>query len=448
MNLLNDFLSHETIRILLLTLRFAVSALAVSWVLSLLFLFFKNRPTFAFFRFLWVLPGFGYALLTLQTLKWMGVAHRYSMASVLIAWVIAGTPFLTLAIDSAIRDLDFRQKEALQTLGAGKFRSFFYFEFLRSLPAQAYALLQQFWLYLTSFSLVMILSGGFPNETLEVSIFTSVRMSQVNLTHAYALGLWQIVILIPLRLLINRVAIPVQQSEWRVHGKPTPNFLKVLALSLGAVFLLFGFAAFRGLEMDGLLPSLITSLMLAICVAGSTLVLVFALYFSRLGFLAEVGAFISPMLLTLFWWKAFAFSVLPMVNAFAVQLLLFSPWVARTLIPALNRKRVAELEAAESLGCTKTRAWFAVEWPRLRPTIDFALSLVLVLSLTEVTSVLLFAQNEFEPLSVWVQNAFMRFRMDEAILGTAILIAVSYTGMTLGRDQGQSHERNHRQGER
>ncbi|MBC7396029.1 MAG: hypothetical protein H7333_01180, partial [Bdellovibrionales bacterium] len=48
------------------------------------------------------------------------------------------------------------------------------------------------------------------------------------------------------------------------------------------------------------------------------------------------------------------------------------------------------------------------------------------LSLTEVTTVLLFSRNDFEPLSVWVQNSFLRFRLDEAIFGTGVLVMISY----------------------
>jgi ABC-type Fe3+ transport system permease subunit len=55
--------------------------------------------------------------------------------------------------------------------------------------------------------------------------------------------------------------------------------------------------------------------------------------------------------------------------------------------------------------------------------------------MTEVTAVLLFSQNGFEPLSVWVQNTFMRFRMDEAFLGTVLLVAFCYFAMSFSPEE-------------
>ena len=148
MALFSDFISLQTLHAVFLTLRYATLALLMSWVLALLAARIKCAFLNTVFELLWVLPGFGYALLVLSTLRVLQVESRYSMLSVLLAWVLAGVPYLALAFQEAEADLDGREKEALQTLGANVRQVWFYFNFVRTLPSQVAALLQPFWLYL------------------------------------------------------------------------------------------------------------------------------------------------------------------------------------------------------------------------------------------------------------------------------------------------------------
>jgi ABC-type Fe3+ transport system permease subunit len=152
-----------------------------------------------------VLPGMAYALVVLATLRTLGVQPRYSMASVIFAWILAGTPYLASVFSRARADLDPRNGEALRSLGASSFLRFWHHDFLGTRGAQVEALLQQFWLYLTSFSLVLILNGGPPNETLEVSIFTSMRLGEPRLGRALAYALIQSSLLVLLRIALNRL---------------------------------------------------------------------------------------------------------------------------------------------------------------------------------------------------------------------------------------------------
>ncbi len=424
MTLFREFFSSETLYAVRLTLTYSGLALLISWALALLALKSKSRLLRSIFEFFWVLPGFAYALLTLFALRFLQVTPRYSMFSVLIAWIIAGVPYLTLTFRQALLDLDYREKEALQTLGANPIQAWFYFDFKRTLPSQAAALLQQFWLYLTSFSLVMILSGGPPYETLEVAIFTSMRLDQVDLTRAWALGLWQLIILASLRWCLK--TSPVQVSGWRGKDSSPSNLRNKIFLLAGLLGLIFVWAKFTGLNQDGFLESLGMSLLLGILVSVFTLLLNFAFYYSGLRWLAEVGAWVSPMLLSLVAWRWFAFSFPPLLSCLLLQIILFSPWVARSFYPLLDRSRRSELEAARTLGASPIRAWYEIEWSRVRKPFGWMLGFIFSLSITEVTTVLLFSRNEFEPLSVWVQNAFMRFRIEEAAFGTAVLVLISY----------------------
>ena len=422
--------SPEILSTVWLTLRYSVLALVVSWILALLFLELRSRALSSFFKFLWVMPGFAYALIVLVSLRFFGVQDRYSMNSVWIAWIIAGVPYLSMVIAQARDDLDPREREALQSLGANRFQVWFHFDFIRTLPAQFSVLLQQFWLYLTSFSLVMILSGGPPNETLEVAIFTSIRLGQVNLGRALSLSIWQALILIVLRLLLRAKS----KSGLEISAKRTlqkRSWSKFALLGLGFVFLIVIFQS-RDLNLDGFIPSLLTGVLLAVLVSVSTLLFSLLCYFTGVRWIAELGAWLSPMVLTLAWWKLCAFTLAPLLNCMLVQAVLFSPWIARSLFPLLDRARRLELEAAQTMGASPVRAWFAVEWPRLKPAMTFSLGLLFFLSINEVTAVLLFSKGEFEPLSVWVQNSFFRFRMEEGAFGTIVLVLFSYFAMDRG----------------
>ena len=420
----------EVLHTLEISLRYSILALACSWVLSHLFLRLKVPLVFSIFSFFWVMPGFAYALIVLTSLRFMGVQDRYSMNSVFAAWVLAGVPFLTLAIKEALQDLDPREKEALKSLGAKPHQVWFHFDWIRTLPAQSAALLQQFWLYLTSFSLVMILSGGPPNETLEVAIYTSVRLDQVNLGRALALCLWQAALLVVLRFSLKTKTHT--GLEWGAEKKVVKrSFIKRGGLAVALVLLIVLFQA-RDLNLDGFGLSLFTGVLLAILVTAFTLGFSLLCYFTKVAWIAEFGAWFSPMVLTLAWWKFCNFLIPPIFNCLLVQIVLFSPWVARTLFPMLERERKLELEAAQSLGASPFRAWSLVEWPRLKSAFSFCLSLLFFLSINEVTAVLLFSKGEFEPLSVWVQNSFFRYRIEEGALGTLMLILLSYFVMDRG----------------
>ena len=431
MTLFSEIVSAETLFSVRLTLYYAFFALGLAWFFALLLFRVQSKNLFELLELLWVLPGFAYALIILFLLRSFQVDARYSMLSVLAGWVLAGTPYLTLSFRQAWGDLDRREREALQILGASPWQRFFYFDFRRTWTSQRSALFQQFWLFLTSFSLVMILSGGPPNETMEVAIYTSVRLSQNHLPHAWALGIWQMVILLSLRLLWK--ADSEAASGWAASVKPRPYAWQPLAVALATACLVMKWCLSSELELDGFAPSFFTSLLLASGVAVFCLGYSLFCFYQKLSFVAEIGAWVSPMLISLLLWKSLGFIWPPLVCCFLLQIFLFAPWVARSLFPLLARARLRELEAARSLGASGFRAWREVEWHRLKGSIFWMLGFLFSLSLTEVTSVLLFSRNNFEPLSVWVQNSFLRFRLPEAAFGTFVLVMLSYLAVRRGR---------------
>ena len=370
-----------------------------------------------------MVPGFFYALITLFLLRALGVQDRYSLNSVLMAWVLAGVPYLLMVLDDGLRDLDPREKEALQSLGANPTQKWFYFDFMRTLPLQVSGLLQQFWLYLTSFSIVMILSGGPPHETLEVAIFTSMRLDRINLTHALGLAFWQGLILVTLRLLLKRKALRVG-TEWSgafrgLSGKSRWKIALFMFIMVSAVLWIQD----RSLEW---MSVILNSILLSGGVVIASLAFSLSSYFAGFAAVAELGAWVSPMLLSLGIWQQFGFVWNPFLSVTVIQSVLFAPWIARSVFPVLKRVRVAELEAAATLGASPSKAWLAVEWPRIRPVLFGILGLIAAFSLTEVTTVMLFSRGDFDTLSSFTQNLFSRFRVQDAAVGFLIMLGLSY----------------------
>ena len=120
-----------------------------------------------------------------------------------------------------------------------------------------------------------------------------------------------------------------------------------------------------------------------------------------------------------------------------IQSVLFSPWFARTVFPLLDRKRTGQLEAARLLGAPPVSAWIRVEWPRVRGPVLSVAGWVAALSVMEVSSVMWFSRGDFDTLSSWVQNLFLRFRIDEAGVGFAILGLLAYVFLWLTEKGGK-----------
>jgi ABC-type Fe3+ transport system permease subunit len=84
------------------------------------------------------------------------------------------------------------------------------------------------------------------------------------------------------------------------------------------------------------------------------------------------------------------------------------------------------------LGANPFQAWRRVEWPRIREQAYWMMALVFGLSLSEVSTVILFSRGDFEPLSVWIQNQMSRFQFNSALEGTLLLIGVSILALRAG----------------
>ncbi len=398
------------------------------------------------FQVMWILPNFVFAFLVVGVLKLFGVVELYSLRTVLVAWFLVALPFVTIGFTLALDDLDPREQEAMETLGATPRQRFWFYDFPKLKRAFASTLFHQLWFFLTSFSLVVLLGGGPPHETIEVSIYTSLKMDEVNNERAFAFVVWQILILCLVRLALNwneSKALPVGQ-EWR--AAPSPKEKRWMGKLLLALLLLLVSTFFLVQDDGDLLSSLVTSLALSLLVSVFSIFFSIFLYRLRARLLAELAAWTSPLILSWLWWRAYAignFTIPSLLLCVAVQTVLFAPWVSRMIFPLLDRTRYSELQAAQSLGASPFRAWRLVEWPRLRADFRFIFAWIFGLSLAEVSSVILFSKGDFEPLAVWVQNQFSRYHLGDALKGTILMIIYSlFVLIFLGKSEGVKHGKN------
>ncbi len=432
-NFLGVFGTQEWVHVLKITVVGSMFALVSSWLCAWVLYVVMRQKGRVFFRALVTLPGFALALLVLFSLRKLGISEVYSFRSVVIAWSVAGSLYLLSGLQSATLDLDPRGREAMQSLGASPFQSLLNHEFFGTLSLQKTLLLQQSWFLFTSFSLVLILNGGPPNENLEVAIYTSLRSGGLDWSRALAFAVTQSALLIGLKAIERCWAVQGRSGieEWGASERFLGRGRWGVWLGVGLVLLLLSSSGHDPRDFE---EPLFNSILIGLGVMILTIVFSASCYFSGMRFLSEVGAWMSPVVLALSIWNLFGFQLHPMLNVIGVQTLLVTPWFCRGVFPLMDRKRAFEVEAAQVLGASSFRAFFEIEWPRIRRGVAQSLGTVFALSLAEVTSVMLFSRGRFETLSSHTQNLFSRFRLDEASFGVMMILMFSFLSSVLSEE--------------
>jgi len=441
-------LGDEALSILRLTVVHSGVALVISWAAAWGWLLIAGARGLGVLRFLSVLPGMAYALAVVLVLRGLRVENPYSMRSVVIAWVLAGIPYLASGMAEGIRDLGIRRREALKVLGARPWQVWWHHEFRGTAMVQVSLVLQQLWFYLTSFSLVLILGGGPPSETLEVGIYSSVRLGNPDFSKAMALVVLQAGLLLLVRGFARGVQSRIQSPRALGEGFGVQSdrlgrmAVGVLILGLLGASVGLGLdlgtgngSASREMILGDFAGPVGMSLGLGAMVVLLTSVFAISSYLSGLKFLAGMGTWTSPVMISLSVWNLSGFLLPSWWNVALIQSVFFAPWFARSVFPLLDRTQKPELEAARALGAKPWVAYWQVEWPRIRGAVIRSLGLVFALSVTEVTSVMLFSRGNFDTLSSFSQNLFSRFRIEEAAFGVLLMLLMASAALACGEEK-------------
>ncbi|MGN6101113.1 MAG: hypothetical protein ACTHOR_08195 [Devosia sp.] len=308
-----------------------------------------------------------------------------------------------------------------------------------------------FLLAFTSFPIVLLLGGGPANQTLEVAIYSAVRLD-FNLGGAVVLALVQVAICAVI-ILVSAAVAPIPASlgptagqNWRDSKAAT--VVQVIVLLLGLLgFALPLLAVLSGFLAGGFATLLhraafwnATATSLAIATASAFLCLLLALGLamgraaaagrgSRAALTAPAYAYLAVPAMVL----ALGFFLLvrglgltperagPFVVVIANSLLSL-PFTAATLGPPLEAIAHGQGRLIRSLGLSGGRQFSLIEWPLIGRDVGVALALAFCFSLGDLGVISLFGTPNFTTLPLLLVEALSAYRNDDAGLMAAVML--------------------------
>lgn len=385
----------------------------------------------------------------------------FGLSGILLAHVILDGAFaarILLARLDAIPQSKLKVGQSLALSATQRFRLIDWPAMRTSLPGLGAII---FLLAFTSFPIVLLLGGGPANQTLEVAIYSAVRLD-FDLVGAVRLALTQIGVC-ALVILLASSTTPVVS----VHGRSLPptwsdgigaRALQGLVLALATIgFALplisvlidgLGSGLFRVFAQTSFWWALGTSLVIGSASAVLTLVLALALTLGR----AASG---SRAARTLLGTPSFAYLAVPAVVlslgfflivrnlgiapaqaapvvVIIANSLLALPFAVATLGPPLDAIARSRGKLIRSLGLSGWQQFRLVEYPLLGKDIGLMLALAFCFSLGDLGVIALFGTQDFQTLPLMMFRALGAYRNNDAAAIAAILLVgtiVAFVGL-------------------
>ncbi len=311
-----------------------------------------------------------------------------------------------------------------------------------------------FLLAFTSFPIVLLLGGGPANQTLEVAIYSAVRLD-FDLRGAVQLALIQIAVCTAVILLASAAA-PVSAvtgrsrvSSWRDRGPARAMQWMLLGLGMAG----FGLPLLAVL-LDGIGPGMMTLLLrpgfwqalvtsLALGAASGMLTLLLALVIGTAR--AAAGASILRHVIGA---PAFAYLAVPAVvlslGAFLIvrftgvpseaaapavvllaNALLSLPFALATLGPPLDAVALGRGKLIRSLDLDGWRQFRDIEWPLVRREAGIVMALAFCFSLGDLGVIALLGTQDFTTLPLFMYRALGAYRTNDAGTIAAVMLLVT-----------------------
>jgi thiamine transport system permease protein len=375
----------------------------------------------------------------------------FGLQGILLAHVILDGAFAARILLARLNALPANRLKVGQSLGLSAWRRFRLIDWpamAGTLPGLAAII---FLLAFTSFPIVLLLGGGPANQTLEVAIYSAVRLD-FDLVGAVRLAATQMAVC-ALVILVASAATPVPSAlgrsapptwsdgagaralQWLVLILSTLCFALPL-LSVLVDGLLGGFG--RVLGQASFWQAAATSLGIGVASAILTLLLALGLALGR----AATGNGIVRTLLGL---PAFAYLAVPAVvlslgffllvrqsglpiNASAplvvvgANSLLALPFAFATLGPPLDAIARSRGKLVRSLGLSGWQQFIAIEYPLLGRDIGLMLALSFCFSLGDLGVIALFGTQDFQTLPLLMYRALGAYRNNDAAAIAALLL--------------------------
>jgi thiamine transport system permease protein len=311
-----------------------------------------------------------------------------------------------------------------------------------------------FLLAFTSFPVVLLLGGGPANQTLEVAIYSAVRLD-FDLRGAVMLALVQIGVCSAI-ILAASAAAPIPSNLGRSRGQPWRDgagvqFAQWAVLAIGVL----GFALpLVAILVDGLGPglgslvaqptfwrSVATSLLIATASAALTMLLALTLASGRaatgrkvlrIGMGAPAYAYLAVPAVVLalgFFLLARNAGIDPELAAPAVVILanalLSLPFAMATLGPPFEAIAANRGKLIRSLGLSGREQFTAVEWPLIAGEIGVVFALAFCFSLGDLGVISLFGTQDFATLPLLMLRALGAYRSNDAAGIAAIMLLIT-----------------------
>ena len=311
-----------------------------------------------------------------------------------------------------------------------------------------------FLLAFTSFPIVLLLGGGPANQTLEVAIYTAVRLD-FDLHGAVILALVQVGVCSA--VVLGAAAFghipsslgPVRGQRWADRGWARTAQWTVLTLStLGfalplAAILVDGLGTGLGalLQRPAFWRSLGTSLLIASVSAAMTLLLAFALSLGRAatanpalraGIAAPSYAYLAVPAVVLalgFFLFVRSLGIDPAYAAPAIVVianaLLALPFAVATLGPPLDAIALSRGRLIRSLNLGSWRQFADVEWPLVGRDAGVAVALAFCFSLGDLGVIALFGTQDFATLPLLMVRSLGAYRTNDAAAIAALMLCLT-----------------------
>lgn len=463
---IGSLLRMTTIQASLSTILSLIVGVALAWSLNRLR--FPGRGlVVGFFSSAIVTPGLivAFGLITVWgRAGWVNAAAQalggqlevpiFGLGGILAAHVILDASFAARILLGRLDAVPAARLKTGQSLGLGaltRFRLIDWPAMRGTLPGLAAII---FLLAFTSFPIVLLLGGGPANQTLEVAIYSAVRLD-FDLNAAVELALVQIGVCAVI-ILASAAFAPIPSSlgptagqNWR--DRPAARIvqgailvLAIVGFGLPLLAVLLGFAD-GGIAALAQRPAFwsatATSLLVATASAIVNLLLALALTLGRAASLRRLGrvALTAP---------AYTYLAVPamvlalgfflLVRSLGVQperagplvvvlanALLGLPFAVATLGPPLEAIATGQGRLIRSLGLSGWRQFALVEWPLIGRDVGVALALSFCFSLGDLGVISLFGTPNFTTLPLLLVEAIGAYRTNDAAIIAALMLVAT-----------------------
>lgn len=453
-----------------------VVGIALAWALNRL-RFFGRDLVVGLFASAIVTPGIivAFGLLTvwgrsgwvnqaLEALFGVSIGNPvFGLPGILAAHVILDASFAARILLGRLDALPRARLKTGQSLGLSAVRRFVIIDWPAMAPTLPGLAAIIFLLAFTSFPIVLLLGGGPANQTLEVAIYSAVRLD-FDLRGAVTLALVQIGVCASVILAASALAPvptalgPSKGQDWR--DGPLARSLQVLILLLAVIGFALPLLAVLAGALAGGLGELVarpsfwwattTSLVIATASALLTLILALGLGMGR-------AAMAAPLARLLLGAPAYAYLAVPAVVlslgfflfvrnlgiapdaagpavVVVANALLALPFAIATLGPPLDAVARGQGKLIRSLALGGTAQFRLIEFPLIAPEIGVVLALAFCFSLGDLGVIALFGTEDFTTLPLLMLRALGAYRTNDAASIAALMLVLTilaFTGLPL-----------------